>query len=346
MITINCRKTTAFYRFNLLASLLLVLYSTNAMGIGCKGRFVNPITDVCWKCLFPLKIAGISIPAFDFKKAPDTARADQPKAPLCFCPTPVPRVGLVLSFWEPVRLVDVTRTAFCFPSMGGISMDPGLSVSGGVTDADESGDNVSIYHVHWYIYPLIYWLNLLVDAVCLESEQFDIAYITELDPTWKNDVLAAILNPEAALFANPVAQFACMGDCAAATVGLPLDALFWCAGCQGSAYPLSGHVQAHVGGVQASLLLTERMVYKLHRQGLLFGSVGDEGLCQKYPMPIWKKSQYRSQMTFPIPGVSGEPYPCSPFGRSSALYESGRELPFIGEDFGWLIWRKRDCCAL
>jgi len=180
----------------------------------------------------------------------------------------------------------------------------------------------------------------------LSPRDFDIAYITELDPTWKNDVLAAILNPESVLFANPIAQFACMGDCAAASIGLPHDLLFWCAGCQGSAYPLSGHVQAHVSGVQASLLLTERMIFKLHRQGLLFGSVGREGLCQKYYMPIWRKSQYRSQMTFPVPGFSGEPFPCNPFGRTTALYESGREIPFVGEDFGWLIFRHRDCCAL
>lgn len=326
-------------------SILFLLFSPTSFALGCKGRFVNPVTDICWKCIFPLKIGGIPVPQSGLERAPDLPRGDA-VSPLCYCQTPFPRVGITLSFWEPVRLIDVTRTAFCFPSLGGIMMNPGLDVSGGGVDADESGDNTSLYHVHYYIYPLIYWLNLLVDAVCLESEGFDIAYITELDPTWKNDVLAAILNPESVLFANPVAQFACMGDCAAASLGLPLDPLFWCAGCQGSAYPLSGHVQAHVSGVQASLLLTERMIYKLHRQGMLFGSIGTEGLCQKYPMPIWRKSQYRSQMTFPVPGFSGEPFPCNPLGRTTTLYESGREIPFVGEDFGWLIFRRRDCCAL
>lgn len=27
----------------------------------CHGKFVNPITDVCWSCLFPLSIGGLSI---------------------------------------------------------------------------------------------------------------------------------------------------------------------------------------------------------------------------------------------------------------------------------------------
>ena len=57
-------------------------------------------------------------------------------------------------------------------------------------------------------------------------------------------------------------------------MGLPLDALFWCAGCQGGMYPLTGNVAAHVGGVQASLLAAERLVYRLHRLGLAWGTSG------------------------------------------------------------------------
>jgi conjugal transfer pilus assembly protein TraU len=326
---------------------VLFLYFSEVAVAVCPGRFVNPVTDVCWKCMFPIKIGGVKVPpGKDLSNVSDVSKADRPASPVCFCPTPVPRVGLTLSFWEPVRLMEVTRTAFCFPSLGGIRMNPGLDVLGGGTDADSSGDNVSFYHVHYYMYPLIAWLNVLIDAVCLETQGFDIAYITELDPTWKNDVLSSILSPEAALFANPVAQAACMGDCAAGTAGMPLDALFWCGGCQGSIFPISGHVQAHVSGVQASLLLTQRMIFKLHRQGLLWGSMGEQALCHNYPMPIWRKSQYRTQMVFPIPSIGKEPSPCNPMGRSSAVYESGREFPIRGEVFSWLIWRKRDCCAL
>ena len=27
----------------------------------CTGKFVNPITDVCWSCLFPLSVGGAHI---------------------------------------------------------------------------------------------------------------------------------------------------------------------------------------------------------------------------------------------------------------------------------------------
>ena len=326
--------------------LILISINVNQAYAVCTGRFINPITDVCWRCLFPLKIAGITIPGLSFDNMQDVAGADQVSSPICFCMTPFPRVGLTFSFWEPVRLVDVVRDPFCFTSLGGITLSPGLPIFGGATSADESGDNTSIYHVHYYVFPLMFFLNLLIDAVCLENEGFDLAYLTELDPTWKSDPLAMILHPEAIIFANPIAQFACSGDCALASAGFPLDLMFWCGGCQGSVYPLTGNVQAHVGGVQASLLQVQRMIYKLHRQGMLWGSFGNMGLCGRYPMPIWRKSQYRSQITYPIPAVSAEPFPCNPMGRTSVLYESGREFPIKGEHSAWLIWKKRDCCML
>ena len=90
--------------------------------------------------------------------------------------------------------------------------------------------------------------------------------MSEYDPTYKND--ANFLNPEVYLFASPIAQVACTADCVAATTRLPFDGLFWCAGCLGSIYPFSGNVASHVGGVQASSLLSIRALAKLHRTGL------------------------------------------------------------------------------
>ncbi|OUG52615.1 TraU family protein, partial [Klebsiella pneumoniae] len=27
----------------------------------CEGRFVNPITDVCWRCIFPLSLGSVQV---------------------------------------------------------------------------------------------------------------------------------------------------------------------------------------------------------------------------------------------------------------------------------------------
>ena len=45
-------------------------------------------------------------------------------------------------------------------------------------------------------------------------------------------------------------------------------------------------------GLSASL-------FKMHRQGLAWGTAGSRALCGPYIMPILKKSQYRIQMTKP-----------------------------------------------
>jgi conjugal transfer pilus assembly protein TraU len=110
-------------------------------------------------------------------------------------------------------------------------------------------------------------------------------------------------------------------------------------------YPLNGHVQEHVGGVAASTLLAERMAYKLHRPPILVDSSPDlSSICHQHATPILPKSRYRYQMVNPLPttGSGG----CFPFGRTTAIWGSMKEFPYKGEDFGYLIWRKRNCCAL
>lgn len=328
-------------RLKLLNSLILMVSILVVLSLpvqaNCVGRFVNPITDVCWSCLFPITIGSLRV-------SPGGEDTSNPNRILCNCTDPIPRVGIPVSFWEPVRLVDVTRTPGCMVSLGGVSLlNQGIKGRGSVANNHDNRLRNSFYHAHWYIYPLIYWLELLMDFVCLEKGGFDVAYITELDPLWNDDENAFIINPEAVLFGNPIAQSACAADCVVASAGFSHDFLFWCAGCQGSLYPYTGTVASHIGGVQGSLLVVERMIAKLHREGLLWGYIGAEGLCGKYPMPIIRKSQYKTQMVYPIPStVKG----CHPLGRSEALWATGKEYPYQGEDFAYLIWRKRNCCLL
>ena len=318
-----------------------LLWSAPASAQSCTGRFVNPISDVCWECLFPISIGPLTIGSTG-----GVIDTPNPSSPICFCGSPIPRIGLSLGVWEPARLVDVTRTPWCFPNLGGLTIDPGLPAARGRTGSS-GGDGAkgSVWHAHYYMYPLLSWIGVLLDLGCLEGGSLDIAWVSELDPAWLDDELSFLLNPEAALFANLPAQAACAADCAAASAGLPQDGLFWCAGCQGGMYPLTGNVAAHVGGVQASLLAAQRLVYRLHRAGLAWGTSGSQALCGRYPMPVMRKSQYRWQMTEPVPATTPMTG-CNPTGRSSVLWESLRELPVSGESFGYLLWRKRTCCLI
>lgn len=307
----------------------------------CVGKFVNPITDICWSCMFPISIGQVPV---NYKGQIDTPN---PKSPICLCKKPpisAPVPGITIGFWEPARLLDVTRTPYCMVGLGGLSLGSGVRGRGTV-DVKENGQKSSFYQVHYYVYPLIYWLELLADFACAEQAAFDVGYLTELDPIWNNEEWGAVINPEAALFSNPVMQAACSADCAKATVKFPFDKLTWCAGCQGSLYPFTGNISNHISGVESSLLLTQRMLAKLHRLGLAWETSGERALCEKKLRTIIKKSQYKTQMTYPKASTNSR-LACNPLGRTGFVWGMGREYPYKGEDFGYLIWRKRNCCLL
>ncbi len=300
----------------------------------CHGKFINPITDICWECLFPLTIASSNVtPSYD-------EQTDYNKY-ICNCPGTPPIVGIPFSFYEPARLVDVTLEPFCFVGLGGSKIAENHSVNrGSIGKVDGTTQEQSFYHLHWYIYPILSWLELFSDFHCITKENYDIGYISELDPTWNDSQWSQVLNPEAAIFSSPAAHIACTADCVSSSLNKPIDKLFWCGGCQGSLYPFNGHVAHHSGGIQASSLLVERIIAKFHRLGLLLRFEEDD-FCKGNYNPLIKKSQYKTQLVYPASDANGI---CPALGSSSLLWGAGRNYPISGEDFAYLIWRKKQCC--
>lgn len=320
-------------------AVMFVAISASDAAAKCRARFLNPITEVCWDCIFPISIGGLKF----FNDRPDTSN---PGFPICLCFTPFPRLGIAMGLWEPARLVDVETEPGCFVNLG-FDMDMGLfDIGEGARRQGRGASTNSHWHAHYYYYPLISWIGTLVDGLCLTDTTFDIAYVSELDPLWNNPELSTIINPEAILFANRIAQAACAADCVkASSTGQSFDELFWCDGCQGGMYPIQGDVAAHVGGIQASLNVATKTTYRMHRFLLARGTSTGRALCHTYSQPIMKKTQYRTQLTRPNAKTGGY-YGCPGVGESTTFYESGREYPVMGESFGWLMWRKRNCCAL
>lgn len=306
----------------------------------CKGRFFNPITDICWECALPFKLGSNTI-VLGNQEDPNAYSGSM----FCLCTSP-PRLGVVSGFNEPSRYAEASRTAFCLHALGGIDLNPGIDVPVHAQAQKRGGSaNQSFYQAHWYTAPLFFWLEVLLDDFCLERGVFDLAYLTEFDPTWGDSEWNFLLNPDVTLFANPLAQAVCSADCIAATWGYSWDSLYWCMGCHGPTFPLTGWVNAHVGGVQASSLIIERLNNKLHREGTMWAASGATGTCAMYPQLVMAKSNYKYQMVYPTPqnkDASGRC--CQPYGRSSILWGAGKEVPFVGNDFGYQIFRHRDCC--
>lgn len=235
-------------------------------------------------------------------------------------------------------MAEVVRTPMCSPSLGGVQLGT-LPAPRGTHD---SGRDSNFYHVHWFFYPLLSWIGTVLSGACFVGETFDLTYLSELDPLWDDDELTFIINPEAILFANPIAQAACAADTVTASVTqFGIDQLFWCSGSQGSLYPLSGSGDEHIGGVDASLAIVHRQAFKLHRQLLAMDTSTTGAMCGALPQPIMRKRQYKQQMIYPIP----QPLIGLGFGVPSTVWAAGREFPYRGEDYAYLIWRKRKCCA-
>lgn len=134
-------------------------------GAACEGRFVNPITDICWSCIFPLSLGSTKVSQ---GKLPDTAN---PSMPIQFCPAPPPlfrRPGLAIGYWEPMALTDVTRSPGCMVNLG-FSLPAFGKTAQGTAKKDDKQVNGAFYHVHWYKYPLTYWLNIIMSLGCLEG---------------------------------------------------------------------------------------------------------------------------------------------------------------------------------
>ena len=337
------------------ASLLLKAAAVLSLGAGmlcaqadeCRGRILNPVTDVCWSCLFPVKIAG-GVPVSSSGSLPDP-QIHVP--PVCVCGKGTNlRAGITMSFWEPLRTAEIVRHPGCLPTMGGISLgDLGIRASAhskahAKTDDGSLRRHTAFWQVHWFNTPWLFVLEALLDQSCLEQMPWDLAYLSELDPLWDDTLASFLLAPEAALFANPAAQGACAADCIAASTGLPTNSLYWCSGCQGSVFPLTGWTASAVSYPSAWTLLSHRFAMKLAREGLLWSAHGSNGLCGSYFEPILRKDVWRTEIVYPTRGdKSGNC--CQPLGRTTAVSGAGRSFTPGGEDGAVLLWRRRDCCV-
>jgi conjugal transfer pilus assembly protein TraU len=323
-------------------TITLLWIPTNKAEAICKPGFLNPVIDVCWQCIFPIKIGGIPIKGVEqVGNGPLIDTPDLASLPLCICPFPPPvfmRIGIPVSFWEPARFVETVKDPFCFPSIGvGLPNPFSGHLGGGSSEMGNQEDMSSFAQAHWFVFPVWAMMELLTDFVCIEHSVFDVAYLTEVDPLWNSDMLAFILNPEALLFANPIAQFACVADSVASAVGLSLSPLFWCMGSWGSAYPLTGHV-GNDNLVEANAAMGARMIFKLGREFLLW----DPGLtlCAAIPTPIWVKQNYRMQIAKPVRSIG-----CIPIGRTGLMWSYFKNPPIIGDNFLFMVFRKRACCV-
>ena len=326
---------------NLTALIFCVLTFTLAHaedGI-CHGKFLNPISDINWNLIFPIKVAGIPMQF-------GTGSNESPEAttsPMCVCPGHIfgiPTLGVMVTFHEPLYIQEVARDAGCFSSIGGSELMAGYQEEN--TDLKEDTDSGSRWQVHWYEYPVFKILQIFQDFTCVQSGGYALAYITELDPTWQNDAWGAVFSPEASIFANPIAQAACIVDAVSSTLYFPNDALFWCAGSWGGVYPFTGNANESAGRLQSAYLVGAKLMARLARTGFLWDSVGQWAMCGPVPSPFWVKSEFTLDPVYPMIkhglGV--------PIGASPLIYLDipPQSYPMF-ENVTNVVFQEQQCCV-
>jgi conjugal transfer pilus assembly protein TraU len=321
----------------------------------CENTFPNLVSDICWKCFFPIRIGGrIVMKAADIPDNVDTQNVDDfnPSEYTCFCDDErgVPTAGIYVSFWEPARVIEVIMRPGCFSFLFGMDLGKNMDLFGAYGERGwyMTPDDKVYYNVHTYAVPLLEIMELIKDMDWCKDwfQDLDIMYFTEVDPLWNDEELYVYMYPEVGVFANPLAQALCAADCVSASASYPLNAMFWCAGCWGSMYPPLGSTGATGSPPRTTSLIASRLMFKLSRlpvpPAMELDTSGPQAKCgqtDRMIRPILKKSQYRFSMLRPIP----ETKTCHTLGSSSFLWGEWRNIPGK-EVYTYMVWRKRNCC--
>ncbi|MCX8514757.1 MAG: TraU family protein [Burkholderiales bacterium] len=357
----------------------------------CSGTFVNPITDVCWSCMFPIYISPLPVKwgyagqkgkvVTEQKSIQDSYLHSLQVLPLGMCHCSgrgLVLLGVLMSWYEPYRSVDVTKNPFCLTGLGGLDLGAGLS---DLLPSAGYGDEVhgmqtrsSFYQVHWYLDPILEMLEIL-DVGCTlgQTVSIDLLFLSEVDPAWNDDDISFIFSPEVVLFTSMPAQLACATDCISASLPYrpspisfadnitysrsdndpantssasnPSKYLYWCGGCQGSLFPLDGNNIDAMHEVQTTILSAEKANMLIHRMGLEMSTTSITGMCRNIiPDMFMDKSEWKYSMTFPKPQGLSPGTCCNAFGETDSTWNSGASYPVKGENFNYLWYHERDCC--
>ncbi len=306
----------------------------------CKESMINPASDVYWSGIFPIKVAQVPIGQQKGMVEP----IDAFPSSVCICPAPYPRykrIGVTVSYWEPSIFIETVKDAYCFPGIGQQMNDEekkGLTC-GTHEDMANQEEMSSFAQAHFFYFPAVTLMQKTVDNMCEDNSQFDLGYITEIDPMWNDDELATILQPETLMFANYAAVLSCVADSVSANLlGLPLPFLFWCMGSWGPVFPVSGHVNDDEY-LQANAAAAGKFIYKMCRIGLIQDTAMNVCINRVYT-PIWIKWHYRLQLAKPVRGNQ-----LIPMGRTEMIWGPAMNPPVQGDNFAFIVFRKRLCCA-
>jgi conjugal transfer pilus assembly protein TraU len=334
----------------------VILNAAPALADSCPASNVigtGIISNVCWSCIFPLKLAGITLFGSSMAETGTDsngfALSSRPRAPadaasraVCVCSEgALPTVGIPVGMWVPDELYETTYQPGCSSVLGGVRIGVSDRLYLG-TSGDPTSDleQQSFNHIHTYSYPIVMMMELFTKCSSQYSD-IDLLYMSELDPMWNDPVVAMYGNPLSVFGASVVAQSACAADSVSSSFGSPIDSLFWCGGTWSSTMaPYTGYEHAQ-GSVQFTSSTAQKLLAMNAARGISRRTVGNDAVCRPQYSPMLKRSHYRWQVAWP----HAEARRNHASGESVLRWGAGRTVPGLTDTPVYLRWSWTDCCA-
>ena len=294
-----------FYNYLLKSfmALVLTLFCGAAMAgpPGCEGKMWNPIVDIDFRLMGGIKIAGIPL-----LKAPEhlSEPPNHKVSPVCFCKDGWKTgFGLGMLYWLPTYLADVARQAGCIGFLNGINILPGfITLSSGQEYSlhSPSKEGVTNMQIHWAYADITAIAGKEIFESCNGvSSGLDIAYLTEIDFIFQNDVYSAMMTPQVAIISSNalLSAMACGYESVANTLGAWQD--MGVCGWKGTRLPLSANAIAKDMAQVSNMDVMLKYLTRSALVGSLLCTMGKDVACKPKWSPFYDPFQHRFQWAFP-----------------------------------------------
>ncbi len=296
-------KLTSKIRALIAGTLLVLGASTPALAAtpGCVGKVWNPMADLDFRLMGGIKVAGITMmEAPDQLKEPPKHAAES----VCFCKNGLKTgFGVGMTFWMPSYINDMARQAGCMGFLGGTNILPGfVSLSSGqeYNFHSPTKDGVTNMQVHWaYADVTAIAGKSLFEKCDAVSGGMKVAYMTEPDFIFQNDVYSVVMTPQASILAAApiLSQMTCGFESIANTLGGWQD---WgvCAW-KGSRLPYSGSAIAKDSAQVSNMDITVKYLSRSSLLGTTMRTMGKDATCKPVYSPFYDPFQHRYQWSYP-----------------------------------------------
>lgn len=285
-------------------------------------------------------------------------------------------LGFKASLIEPIMGISSSNQP---GDLVGINVDLGHDLfdkEGTSREGSENTNETTLFRqINFMTFPFMAMVGfVLPEAICFDkTTEMTSNYISDVDPLYQNDILSLAVNTGKSfgrtLLINPLADLACIADCAAATAGYPINSLFWCDGCRGNIGGTDTGYTKIGDPIENSEMIIFRQIAAMHETSQLrktsnasfaflpstdgnnkgvsdTSSSSSRGkkeskttelpntMCGDKPFPLIIKDQYYLQLAY------GK---AKPFGAMRFHYDF-KSTPNDNDRFFFWLWRVRDYC--